>query len=82
MGIYDPEGLVEVVGLIILAVESGSLSRLEGAKCLLPIFRHPRVEERKDGELVAIWSAAGSIVDAEGGDDDWEDICDSYRRLL
>lgn len=82
VGIYESGGLVDVVGRIICAVEAGCLTRKAGARALLSISRHPRVNERQDGELIAIWIAAGSITDAEGGDYDWQDICDSYRRLL
>ena len=82
VGIYEFGGLVDVVGRIICAVEAGCLTRKDGARILLPILRHPKLDEREDGELLAIWSAAGSIVHAEGGDYDWRDICESYRRLL
>ena len=82
IGIYESGGLVDVVGQVICAVEAECLTREAGARALLAISRHPKLNERQDGELIAIWIAAGSITDAEGGDYDWQDICDSYRRLL
>ena len=82
VGIWEAGGLVEVIGHIICAVEAGQLFQKEGARSLLPIFRHPKLNERQDGELLAIWSAAGSIVYAQGGDYEWRNIYCSYRNLL
>ncbi len=82
----DPAILIQIVGDVISAYQSGAISLGEASKCLAPILTHPASRSWPDAELVAIGLAADAVhgdrMTYEDDLENWRQIEESYRRIL
>lgn len=82
---YQPGGVVDLIGSIILQVEAGRLSQLDASRLLYPLFFHPAKNDWPDGELIAIWVSADTIISVENEREreyEWQELMASWRRIL